>query len=177
MNETATDLGELDVPLDRDRFMRTLIGELAETLEKIVGVEDAAGYVSVVGTTIGDAINDSYRVALNTQELSRAEVAHVLVDLKRRIEGRFFLIEENEHRIVLGNKACPFGNRVLNRPSLCMMTSNVFGTIVAENLGYAKVELQQTIASGDPGCLIVIRLELSDETDRVEGREYFQSPA
>jgi hypothetical protein len=29
-----------------------------------------------------------------------------------------------------------------------MMTSNVFGHIAAENGGYAKVELQQTIARG-----------------------------
>ena len=34
---------------------------------------------------------------------------------------------------------------------MCMMTSNVFGHIAAENVGYAKVELQETIARGDKG--------------------------
>jgi hypothetical protein len=29
-----------------------------------------------------------------------------------------------------------------------MMTSNVFGAIAAENLGYGKVELRETIAKG-----------------------------
>ncbi len=32
---------------------------------------------------------------------------------------------------------------------MCMMTSNVFGSIAAENLGYAKIELQETVATGD----------------------------
>jgi hypothetical protein len=30
----------------------------------------------------------------------------VLVDLKRRIQGNFFIIEEDEDKIVLGNTAC-----------------------------------------------------------------------
>ena len=34
-----------------------------------------------------------------------------------------------------------------------MMTSNVFGSIAAANLGYAKVELQETIAEGSPGAV------------------------
>ena len=38
-------------------------------------------------------------------------------------------MEENEDRIVLGNRRCPFGEKVLGRPSMCMMTSNVFGSI------------------------------------------------
>jgi hypothetical protein len=76
-------------------------------------------------------------------------VRDVLVDLKQRIQGDFFVIEEDEGKIVLGNRVCPFEDKVLGRRSMCMMTSNVFGSIAAENLGYAKVELQQTIASGD----------------------------
>jgi hypothetical protein len=55
-----------------------------------------------------------------------------------------------------------------------MMTSNVFGSIAADNLGYAKVELQQTIAQGHPGCVVVVHLQLTPETEVVDGREYFQ---
>ena len=93
-------------------------------------------------------------------------------DLKRRIEGDFYIIEENETRIVLGNRACPFGDKVIGRPSMCMMTSNVFGHIAAENLGYAKVELARTIALGHPECRVIVHLR-PDET--AEGREYFRS--
>ena len=54
------------------------------------------------------------------------------------------------------------------------MTSNVFGSIAAENLGYAKVALEQTIAQGDPGCRVVVYLKTTDESEAAAGREYFQ---
>jgi len=164
-----------EIPLNRDVFLRTLIRELSGTLESVVGLQEASGFISVVGQNVGDAMNRDYRAALDVDRLSRAQVAQVLVDLKRRIEGDFFIIEETEDRIVLGNRVCPFGDKVLQRTSMCMMTSNVFGAIVAENLGYAKVELQQTIAKGDPGCRVVVYLKPTPETDAVDGREYFRT--
>ena len=112
--------------------------------------------------------------ALGTAQLNQAQVTEVLVDLKRRIQGDFYLIESDEHHIVLGNRACPFADKVLGRPSMCMMTSNVFGTIAAQNLGRSKVVLQQTIASGSPTCRVVIYLKPSAEADAADGREYFR---
>lgn len=47
---------------------------------------------------------------------------------------------------MLGNRACPFGDKVIGHPALCMMTSNVFGSIAADNLGYAKVVVEEAIA-------------------------------
>lgn len=166
-------LDTLPVPLERDIFLRSLIRELAGTLEDVVGLDEASGFISVVGNHIGSAINGEYRAALSADRLSREEVAAVLVDLKRRIQGDFYVIEETEDKIVLGNRACPFGDKVLGRRSMCMMTSNVFGTIAAANLGYAKVELQQTIAEGHPGCRVVVYLKPNVEATSAEGREYF----
>ena len=57
-----------------------------------------------------------------------------------------------------------------------MMTSNVFGSIAADNLGYAKVELQRTIAAGHEGCRVVVHLKHAEAARRAEGREYFGSP-
>ncbi|HYZ31488.1 MAG TPA: methanogen output domain 1-containing protein [Crenalkalicoccus sp.] len=151
-------LAEASVELDRDVFLRRLLRELAGTLEDVVGLEEAAGYVSVVGAAIGEQINGEYRRALSVERLSREQVAEVLVDLKRRIQGDFFVLEETEDRIVLGNRACPFGALVQGRPSLCMMTSNVFGEIAAENLGYAGIALERTIAGGHPDCRVVVHL-------------------
>jgi predicted ArsR family transcriptional regulator len=167
------DLKSLDVGLERDLFLRKLMRELAGTLEDVVGPEDAAGYISVVGAAMGEYIDGQYRRALQVRRLDRAQTAQVLVDLKRRIQGDFYVIEEDESRIVLGNRACPFGEYVAGRPSLCMMTSNVFGHIAAENLGYARVELQETIARGHPGCRVVVHLMPSDEPDP-KAREYFR---
>jgi predicted ArsR family transcriptional regulator len=128
----------------------------------------------VVGQRVGDWINGHYRTALALPQLDREQVAQVLVDLKRRIQGDFFVIEENEEKIVLGNRACPFADKVLGRPALCMMTSNVFGVIAADNLGYAKVSIEQAIAQGDPGCRVVVYLKPTPEAQSAQGREYFQ---
>ena len=165
---------QLNVPLERDVFLRTLIRELAGTLQDVVGLEEASGFVSVVGQRIGDQINGEYRAALGVETLSREQVADVLVDLKRRIQGDFFVIEQDDEKIVLGNRACPFAEKVHDRPALCMMTSNVFGVIAAENLGYGKVVLEQAIARGDAGCRVVVYLRPSEAAQAAEGREYFQ---
>jgi predicted ArsR family transcriptional regulator len=165
----------VDVPITRDIFLRNLIRELSGTLEEGVGLNEASGYISVVGQKIGEEMDRDYRAALQVEKLSREQVGEVLVDLKRRIEGDFYVIEENDDRIVLGNRRCPFGDKVIDRPSMCMMTSNVFGVIAAENLGYAKVELQETIAKGDPGCRVVVHLKPDAErAAAAHGREYFQ---
>jgi predicted ArsR family transcriptional regulator len=155
-------------------FLRTLLRELAGTIQEVVGLEEAAGFLSVVGQRLGDQINEQYRTALAVERLSREQVRDVLVDLKRRIQGDFFVIEESADKIVLGNRACPFADKVEGRPVLCMMTSTVFGSIAAENLGYAKVSLEQTIAEGHPGCRVVVYLRPTAEAEAARGREYFQ---
>jgi len=163
----------LPIVLERDLFLRTLLRELAGTLEEVVGEQDAAGFVSVVGQRVGDWINAMYKDALGTDKLDREAVAEVLVDLKRRIQGDFYMVDATQNRLILGNRACPFGEHVRDRNSLCMMTSNVFGTITADNLGYARVELQKTIARGDPECLIVVNLACALPGEPSNGREYF----
>lgn len=172
---THSALAELPVPLQRDLFLRSLIRELAGTLQEVIGLEEAAGFISVVGQNIGQQLNQDYKVALNTDTMTRAQVAEVLVDLKRRIMGDFSIVSQDDTKIVFYNRACPFAEKVLDRPAMCMMTSNVFGSIAADNLGYAKVELQETIARGHSGCKVVVHLQLTPETELVDGREYFKS--
>jgi predicted ArsR family transcriptional regulator len=164
---------DLDIGLDRDVFLRSLIHSLSGVLEDVVGVKEAAGFLSVVGREIGAQLNRAYRKELKVSHLSREQVARVCVDLKRRIEGDFYIIEESEDRIVFGNRRCPFAEKVLGRPSLCMVTSNVFGHITAQNLGYAKVELNETIAEGHSGCRITVHLRRTETS--IHGREYFQA--
>ncbi len=166
---------DFNIQLDRDVFLRTLIRELSGVLEDVVGVSEASGYISVVGQAVGEQLNASYRTSLGADVLTRDQVARVLVDLKRRIQGDFYIIEQDEDKIVLGNRACPFGDKVIGRPSMCMMTSNVFGAITAENLGYAKVGLDQTIANGDPGCRVTVYLTSTPGSEQAPGREYFKT--
>lgn len=165
----------LPIALDRDAFLRTLLRELAGTLQDVVGQDEASGFVSVVGQRIGDQINAEYRAALNVPALTREQVAAVLVDLKRRIQGDFYVLSADADKIVLGNRACPFGEKVLDRPTLCMMTSNVFGVIAADNLGYAKVAIEEAIARGDAGCRVTVYLRPTAEAQAALGREYYKA--
>jgi len=169
------EVGGLDIPIDRDLFLRKLLRELAGTLEDVIGVEEASGFVSIVGQRIGDWMDDEYRKALGVKQLSADQVPAVLVDLKKRIQGDFSVESADEDKIVLVNRACPFGDKVRDRPSLCMMTSNVFGTVTSENLGYAKVALHETMARGDPGCRVVVYLSHTEQAEQDEGNEYYRS--
>lgn len=160
------------IDLDRDVFLRSLVRELAGVLERTVGLEDAAGYIAVVGQGIGDWIDRSYREALGTPRLDRDEVARVLVDLKARIGGGFELVDDDGATLTYHNRTCPFEEKVLGRSSMCMMTSNVFGVIASSNLGYAKVELAATIAQGDGHCRVLVHLDEA-QAEQAPGREYF----
>ena len=169
-----TSIANIDISLERDVFLRTLIRELSGALQEIVGLEEASGFITLVGQSMGRQIDQEYKSALKVSNLSREQVAEVFVDLKKRIKGDFYIIEQTDEKIILGNRACPFAEKVLGRPSMCMMTSNVFGSIAADNLGYAKVELQETIASGAPGCRVLVYLKPTEEAKEAEGREYFK---
>jgi len=171
----AVRLEQLDLPLERDVFLRTLIRHLSGALQEVVGLEEAAGFIAIVGQRMGDEISSAYRTALDVSRLDREQVRDVCIDLKRRIQGDFYVISEDDEKVVFGNRACPFAERVADRPALCMMTSNVFGTIAAQNLGYGKVVLEQTIARGDPGCRVVLYLQRSPAAEQAEGREYLRS--
>jgi len=148
MNQTIS-LHDLELPLNRDFFLRSLIRELAGTLEEVVGEE------------------------LGVTTLNRDQVAEALVDLKSRIHGNFSIISQDEKKIVLHNTSCPFEDMVLDRPSMCMMTSNVFGVITADNLGYAKVSLEETIADRCGQCRVVVYLQQTPTAEAAEGREYY----
>ena len=169
----AQKISDLELSLERDVFLRNLLRELSGTLEEVVGFEEASGFISIVGQNIGDWINNTYLEATGQSRLTAEQVQDVLIDLKSRIQGEFYLISADADKIVLGNRRCPFEDKVKDRNSLCMMTSNVFGTITAENLGYAKVCLQETIAKGDEGCRIVVHLSENKEADNDPGNEYF----
>lgn len=169
-----TALGDLDIPLERDGFCRTIIRELSGLLEEMVGLDEATGFISIVGQNIGNDINAHYRQQLGTDKLDKRQIGEVLVDLKDRIKGGFYIVEEDDDKIVFGNTICPFEEKVKGRTSLCMMTSNVFGTIAAENNDYAKVVLDETIASGCDRCKVTVYLTNTSESQAANGREYFR---
>lgn len=158
---------------DRDAFLLTLVRELTGTLQDVVGLDEVSGFLGVVGQQVGEEMSRRYQASLALPRLTRDQVARVLVEMKRRIGGGFRVVAENDDCIVLANRICPFGPRVEGRPSLCMLTSSIFGSITAHNLGYAKVHVDKAIAQGDPACRVVIYLRPTPEADAAPGREYF----
>ena len=175
MTSAPLPLAQQAIPLERDVFLRSMLRELAGTLQDVVGLDEASGFISVVGQRIGDELNVAYREALRVPTMNREQVADALVDLKRRIQGGFRIVEQDDTKIVFVNTVCPFAEKVVGRPALCMMTSNVFGSIAAENLGYAKVVLEETIAEGHDGCRVVVHLQPSVASTAASGREYFKA--
>lgn len=162
-----------DVGLDRDLFLRMLLRDLAGNLQELIGQEASEGYISLVGASIGEGINKMYLNHLSCNELDLEQVAQVLVDLKDKIQGDFYIVDISDKAIVLQNRRCPFGEFVHGRSSLCMMTSNVFGRIAADNLGYARVDIEQAIANGDSECRVVVNLDRDNEASP-SAREYFK---
>jgi predicted ArsR family transcriptional regulator len=161
----------LPVPLDRDAFLSSLIGELAGTLQEAVGREEATGLMSAAGRRVGKQINREYKAALAVSELPRARVSEVLMDVSRRIHGDFYIIEEDEEKIVLGNPVYPFSTKIGGRPAMCMMACNALGAIAAENLGYARVVVEKAIAEGAPACRVVVHLRPSPQGGNQAGPE------
>ncbi|MFQ1702753.1 methanogen output domain 1-containing protein [Loktanella agnita] len=164
--------GAQKVPdLDRTRFFADIIGELSGLLESVTGLKEAEGFISTVGTKLGRSISDGYPTDPAASDPDF--LAGILVDLKARINGDFSIVSADKDKIILSNTRCPFGTRVNGRRSLCMMTANVFGRIVADRNGYAHIEIEEAIASGHAGCRVVVSLNL-ETAPPDSGLEFFE---
>ena len=170
---TDSDRGLPRLAFDREEYLTRLLCELTGLLQDMVGRDDAKIFVGVVGKNLGTRIDHQYRRVLGCDRLDREQVGIVIEDLTRRIGGTFMLDKHDACRLVYRNSACPFDTSVHERQSLCSITSNVIGTIAADNLGYAKVCLENTIADGANACRVVVYLDPDDERARcAEGDEY-----
>lgn len=161
-----------DVDLNIEDFQGDVIRALTGELERTVGLQAAEGYINAVGCAIGDRISDAYIEKLGALPDDAEGLAALLVDLKRRIGGEFRAVSVAPNRIEFLNTRCPFGTKVEGRPSLCMMTTNVFGSIAAQATGYAHVEVARTIARGDGCCQVCVTLDEKDGNAET-GHEFF----
>jgi anti-sigma regulatory factor (Ser/Thr protein kinase)/predicted ArsR family transcriptional regulator len=163
---TLPDAGEAGPDgFGREAFLRALVVQLAQELERAHGPAAAQSAVAQVGTDIGARMEEEFReAAAIVGELTPEQVAACFVRLKHAIDGDFYVLEASRDRIVLGNRRCPFGDAVLQAPALCRMTSSVFGGIAARNFGQASVILEERIAVGDPQCRVVVDLRPEPES-------------
>jgi hypothetical protein len=161
--------------LDKDVFLRTMLRELAGILERTVGEKEAEAYINHVGLAVAEWLDRAYREAYGVERLDPEQIARTLVDLKARIDGGFSVESIDEDGIRLVNTACPFGEQVVGRLSLCRMTANVFGHITAENLGYARVRISESIARGDGRCHVRVAFAPDPDSDPALETEFFGS--
>ncbi len=160
--------------IDRDGFMRRLIAGLGHLNEGLLGSDVAGGYIMQVGLSMGAAIEAEYKRFWGIDRpFTLDEYAHVIVDLKQKIQGNFSIVSIDPAKVVVRTTSCPFDEFVRQSPSLCFMTSSVFGGIAARNFGYAKVILHRRIALGDDGCYVSVHLRRTQESEDAIGREYF----
>ncbi|WP_386684732.1 hypothetical protein [Loktanella sp. R86503] len=73
--------------LNQPDFFANVLGDLAELLETIVGLQDAEGFISTVGGHIGKDISGLYPT--DQPSGKPAQMAQILLDLKTRIGGSF----------------------------------------------------------------------------------------
>lgn len=162
-----------DGSFGKESFLRALVVQLAEAVERNEGPDAAAAAVAQVGADVGGRMEEEYRrVEGLTGELSPGQIADLYVRLKAAIDGDFYVIDADEERIVLGSRACPFGDVVRRAPGLCRMTSSVFGGIAARNTGGASVVLEERIALGDPECRVVVWLKGAHRGEWRSAHEY-----
>lgn len=159
--------------LNATDFLQFVARDVAGTLEEVVGVEEAKGYLSLVGESMASRIDERYRAVHGHQAWSVPVVGEVIVEIQRRIDGGFGIRSSTADEIVFENDRCPFGEGVLGRPSLCMMTSNVFGRMAANHLGHVTVELEETIARGDGRCVVRVTRDPDLEVNRGNRKHFF----
>ena len=134
-------------------------------MELEMGPTAANVVVAQVAVDVGSQMEAEYRIAIGAVErLDTVRLAECYVRLRNAIDGGFVAVEVTPTRIVLENDRCPFGEAVTLSPSLCRMTSAVFGGIAARNADrWADVTLEERIAVGDRRCRIVVELDGGDE--------------
>ena len=140
-------------------FLQTFILELMHAAEQKGGdyCESLIEHIAKsAGLYFEQTYRDDYRLA---GDLDKERYIDLILTLKNHIGGNFSLASVDANTVTVVNSRCPFGERVTNFPELCRMTSSVFGGIAARNLGYAKVEIRQSIAKQNGRCEVCIHTD------------------
>lgn len=149
--------------MGRETFLLGMAVNLVHNIYLSQGPDAAMRLVNQVGRQIAAEMEAAYRSANDiTGPLTTEQMADLFVGLKAAIDGGFRVVAMTDDRIVLVNDRCPFGGAVQRAPSLCQMTSAVFGGIAANNREGGRVQLDERIAVGDIACRIVVDFERAE---------------
>ena len=161
-------------------FLQTFILELMHASEQL-GPEQSQQLIEQIAKTAGCFFEEVYRSEKKKKEnaLDIESYIELILGLKNNIGGNFSLSSSDQNSIAVCNSRCPFGEKVVNFPELCGMTSSVFGGIAARNFGYAKVEIAKSIAQHDGCCEVYIHIdpETAKKKEGIEYRDTINSPS
>lgn len=163
---------------DRESFALSLLTHLDDVLQTVIGLEEAEGFVSTVAARMAQEVSRELEPLRDApKDVARRIAAEALVTLKAQIGGHFEIESLEKGRVVFRGCACPFGDRVKGRESLCRMTSVVFGRVMADTTGYARVAVRESIARGHEGCHVVVDLVPPDSPEAADpyAVEYFRA--
>lgn len=100
----AVEFTSLQVDVDQRRFYQQCLLDLNEILENVIGAEESSAFVGLVASRLADFFITAYREANGRRHYSPVQLANLLVDLKRRIGGDFYIKEITGRKIVLRNR-------------------------------------------------------------------------
>lgn len=153
-------------------FLQTFILEIMHASEQLEQGRSQQ-LIEHIARTAGCFFEEVYRSSRDKKDeaLTRKRYIELILGLKNNIGGNFSLSSSHQDSIAVCNSRCPFGEKVVNFPELCGMTSSVFGGIAARNFGYAKVEIAKSIARHDGCCEVNIHFDPEIAKSR-QGIEY-----
>jgi predicted ArsR family transcriptional regulator len=134
----------IPVDLNRTKFLKQIITGMCETIEPNL-LKEALEKSS---TDFGKEVSDIYKKFHNTTKLTKTQLIDSIIDAMNKLGAHFSLISQDKEKIVFRNSKCLFGSEIKKCPLLCITTSSIVGKIIAENLGYSRVELKRSIANG-----------------------------
>lgn len=158
-NALQIDFQHLILPIDKESFYLKLLLDLNATMEEVIGVEESRAFTNIITDRVATFYQSCYKNVIDQTTLTTEQIAYMLIDIYRRLGGSFTIQEFTPNKIVFANTYCPFGDSVKNHKSMCALTTNLFGKITADNLGYAGIDLEKAIAAGDDECRVVVYLE------------------
>ena len=168
VKDSAVTIGAAGAPapgMSREDFFNTMIGTLCETIEDVVGVGDAEAFIGIVGRRMG---NSAFAQVHGEGPTDPRQLGEHLVAFKESIGGNFRVEAVEGSRITFTNDRCPFAEQADGRPSLCMMTTNLFGRVAADATGYARVKVLESLSRGHGRCHVTVDLERGSEGDGLE---------
>ncbi|MCX7338572.1 MAG: methanogen output domain 1-containing protein [Alphaproteobacteria bacterium] len=156
---------------DKVFFLSTILEELVGAIESLVGFEEAAGLMHIVGHNIAEKVHP------HSEEghlLTADQALSIFNDCMKAKGGEAYLLSPDPDKRVIKIKECLFGKEhVKNHPSLCKLTTSILGRFIAQNHGYSRIEIKETIAQGCAECHINIDLKPSSDTESSHGIEFF----